>query len=139
MSSVSKLVSGVHVLQSRVLLRPADFDASVAFYEQSVGLTRYREWGRTPHRGVVFFLGGGYLELSEAGPPARPAGVRLWLQVPDVEAAHDELQARGVPVSEPPLLQPWGLIEMTVEDPDGLPLVIVETPPDHPLRRDTRS
>jgi lipopolysaccharide transport system ATP-binding protein len=33
----------VHVLASRVLLRPADFDASVAFYETAVGLARYRE------------------------------------------------------------------------------------------------
>jgi hypothetical protein len=27
------------------------------------------------------------------------------------------------------------LIEATVHDPDGLPLVIIETPLDHPLRR----
>lgn len=128
----------MHVLQSRVLVRPVDFAASLAFYEEALGLTRYREWGREPHRGVVFFLGGGYLELAESSRPAAPAGVRLWLQVADVEGTHDELRERGVAVAEPPRLQPWGLIEMTVLDPDGLPLVVVETPPDHPLRRDTR-
>ena len=129
----------MHVLQSRVLLRPSAFDASVAFYERSLGLTRYREWGRAPHRGVVYFLGGGYLELSESAAPQPPAAVRLWLQVPDAEAAHAELLSRGVAITEAPSLQPWGLIEMIVEDPDGLRLIIVETPPDHPLRRDTRS
>jgi hypothetical protein len=30
------------------------------------------------------------------------------------------------------------LIEMWIEDPDGIPVVLVEVPPDHPLRRDQR-
>jgi catechol 2,3-dioxygenase-like lactoylglutathione lyase family enzyme len=129
----------VHVLQSRVLLRPSDFDGSVDFYEHRLGLVRYREWGRPGSRGVVYFLGGGYLELTEsgAGPPVQ--GVRLWLQVADAAATHAELLAAGIAVTEPPQRKPWGLIEMTITDPDGLGLVVVETPPDHPLRRDTRT
>lgn len=129
----------MHVLQSRVLLRPADFGASVEFYERRLGLVRYREWGRPGHRGVVYFLGGGYLELNEAGAGPPPQGVRLWLQVADAAAVHAELLAADVAVEEPPERKPWGLIEMAIVDPDGLGLVIVETPPDHPLRRDTRS
>ncbi|HEX2026651.1 MAG TPA: VOC family protein [Nitriliruptorales bacterium] len=125
----------MQVLQSRVLLRPSDFDRSVAFYEQQLGLVRYRDWGEPPHRGVVYFLGGGYLELSEsAGQP--PGGcVRLWLQVADAAAACQELAGRGVAIAESPEHKPWGLIEALVHDPDGLPLVIVETPVTHPLRR----
>lgn len=130
----------MHVLQSRVLIRPADFDRSVAFYEQALGLVRYREWGSAPHRGVVYFLGGGYLELAET---AAPAGgdhrLRLWLQVADAGEAHRELLTAGVAVVHPPRSMPWGLIEMPVVDPDGLELVIVQTPDDHPLRRDVRS
>ena len=131
----------MHVLQSRVLLRPADFDRSVSFYEEQLGLVRYREWGRSPHRGVVYFLGGGYLELGEARGlgPSSSEGVRLWLQVADVGRVHSELDSAGVPVHQPPRRMPWGLIEMTVVDPDGLELVVVETPSDHPLRRDTRT
>lgn len=125
----------MHVLQSRVLLQPTNLDASIAFYEDQLGLVRYREWGRKPHRGVVYFLGGGYLELTEAGHGQAPTGVRLWLQVADAHAAADELASRGVAVAEPPERKPWGLIELVVVDPDGLHLVIVETPPDHPLRR----
>ena len=125
----------MHVLQSRVLLRPRDFDRSVAFYEDELGLVRYREWGEAPHRGVVYFLGGGYLELTEGGDHEPPRGVRLWLQVEAVDASRAELEAAGVPIAEPPERKPWGLIEMTVHDPDGLALVVVETPADHPLRR----
>jgi catechol 2,3-dioxygenase-like lactoylglutathione lyase family enzyme len=129
----------VHVLAARVLLRPADMDASVAFYEQRLGLVRFREWGEPPHRGVVYFLGGGYLEITETPPgapaPEAPAGVRLWLQVADVHAARAQLAAAGVAIADEPERKPWELVEMVVHDPDGLPLVVVETPLDHPLRR----
>lgn len=128
----------VEILQSRVLLRPADMDAALEFYERRLGLARYREWGRRPRRGVVFFLGGGFLELTEqaGGGGARPpAGVRLWLQVDDLQAAHRQLRDRGVAIEEPPERKPWGLLEMRIRDPDGLQLVLIETPLDHPLRR----
>lgn len=125
----------MHVLQSRVLLRPGDFDASVEFYERRLGLVRYREWGKRPRRGVVYFLGGGYLELTEDSGPATMEGPRLWLQVADAQAAREQLAAGGVAISAEPQRKPWGLIELSVHDPDGLELVIVETPGDHPLRR----
>lgn len=125
----------VQVLQSRVLLRPRDFDAAIRFYEQQVGLVRYRDWG-DPVSGVVYFLGGGFLELTRGGADGDlPAGFRLWWQVPDVHAAADELSARGVEISAAPERKPWGLIECTVHDPDGTELVLIETPVDHPLRR----
>lgn len=126
----------MHVLQSRVLLRPADMDAAIGFYERQVGLVRYREWGERPHRGVVYFLGGGFLELTESDVPGpRPEGVRLWLQVADATAARDELAERAVAIVSEPEHKPWGLVEFTVHDPDGLPLVVIETPRSHPLRR----
>lgn len=125
----------MHVLQSRILLRPADLDRALRFYEQQLGLVRYREWGDRPHRGVVLFLGGGYLELGEGGGGPPPAGFRLWLQVADLDVTAAELRDRGVPIDAPPERKPWGLLEMTVHDPDGVEIVVVETPPDHPLRR----
>src|SRR5512135_108189 len=48
------------------------------------------------------------------------------------------LRAAGVPVLHAPRREPWGLVEMWVADPDGLPLALVEIPEDHPLRRDHR-
>lgn len=125
----------MHVLQSRVLLRPADLDTSIDFYEQRLGLVRYREWGHAPHRGVVYFLGGGYLELTEGGAGVQAHGVRLWLQVADAHAAREDLAANGVTIDEEPERKPWGLVEFVVRDPDGMELVVVETPLDHPLRR----
>jgi catechol 2,3-dioxygenase-like lactoylglutathione lyase family enzyme len=121
----------VEVLASRVLLRPADYERSVHFYGSVLGLAVFREWGT----GTVFFLGGGYLELSRSAGPVVDDKLSLWLQVRDVDAEHDRLAALGVEVVEPPVDQPWGLREARVRDPDGLLLVLVETPPEHPLRR----
>ncbi|MGH8908814.1 MAG: VOC family protein [Egibacteraceae bacterium] len=125
----------MHVLAARILLEPADFQASIAFYEAKLGLARFREWGSPPHRGVVYFLGGGYLELHESGAGVAASGVRLWLQVADARAAFQQLTGRGVHIDAAPERKPWGLIEMELRDPDGLRIVIIETPLDHPLRR----
>lgn len=46
-----------------------------------------------------------------------------------------EFEAKGVVVAEEPELKPWGLFEMVARDPDGLALVFVEVPPEHPFRR----
>src|SRR5215211_489118 len=69
------------VLSSRVLLHPTDPERSRVFYRDTLGLAIYREFGSGPERGTVFFLGGGFLELSgRAAAPPGPA-MALWLQV----------------------------------------------------------
>ena len=125
------------VLSSRVLLRPADPARSRAFYGDVLGLAVYREFGPPEHPGVVFFLGNGLLELSGRSEEP-PQGVALWLQVRDIAAEHARLVAAGATVLRPPQPEPWGLVEMWIEDPDGIRIVLVEIPADHPLRRDQR-
>ncbi|MFH8470481.1 VOC family protein [Streptomyces sp. NPDC017991] len=124
----------VHVLSSRTLLRPSDPERSHAFYGEKLGLPVYREFGTGPERGTVYFLGGGFLEVSgRSAEPPSPA-VELWLQVADVRAAYEELVAAGVEVDRPPVKEPWGLVEMWLTDPDGTRIAVVEVPSDHPLR-----
>ncbi|MFF6996681.1 VOC family protein [Streptomyces sp. NPDC008313] len=124
----------VHVLSSRLLLRPTDPERSREFYGGKLGLAVHREFGTGPERGTVYFLGGGFLEVSgRSEAPASPA-LRLWLQVADAATAHEELAAAGVAIVRPPVKEPWGLIEMWIADPDGTQIVLVEIPADHPLR-----
>jgi len=128
----------MEILSSRILIRPADLDRSRRFYRDVLGLAIYREFGPAADPGVVFFLGQGFLEVSghAAGPAAD--SVTIWLQVRDAHAEHDRLAAAGVPILREPRAEPWGLTEMWIADPDGIPIVIVEVPADHPLRRDLR-
>ena len=127
----------MEVLTSRVLLRPSDSVRSQTFYRHVLGLAVYREFGPRDHPGVVFFLGNGLLEVSgESEEP--PVGLALWLQVRDVAMEHDRLATAGVTITQPPRREPWGLVEMWIEDPDGVRIALVEVPEDHPLRRDQR-
>ena len=125
------------VLSSRVLLRPVDPPRSQAFYRDVLGLAVYREFGPVENPGVVFFLGNGLLEVSGPGNDA-PRGLALWVQVRDVAAEVGRLRAAGTTVLRDPRTEPWGLVEAWVADPEGVPIVLVEVPPDHPLRRDQR-
>jgi predicted enzyme related to lactoylglutathione lyase len=125
----------MEVLSSRVLLRPVDLPRSVAFYRDTLGLAIYREFGTPPEQGVVFFLGGGFLEVSGHGDPTAAANVRLWLQVRDVDQAWKETTGAGADGLRPPMTEPWGLREAWIADPDGVRIGLIEVPSDHPLRR----
>jgi hypothetical protein len=87
----------------------------------------------------VFFLGSGFLEVSGV------CGQSCWALGDDLDSGTGcprrarRLAAARVPVIRAPAAEPWGLIEMWIEDPDGIRIVLVEVPADHPLRRDPRS
>jgi catechol 2,3-dioxygenase-like lactoylglutathione lyase family enzyme len=127
----------MEILASRMLLRPADYQRSLRFYRDEIGLAIAREYGA----GTVFFAGQALLELAGWSDPDHSRGPfpgALWLQVRDIAATQTELEGRGVPIAREARKEPWGLREMHVTDPDGISLIFVEVPGDHPLRRDTR-
>jgi hypothetical protein len=100
----------MEVLSGRIILRPVDLERSLRFY-------------------------GGYLEITGRAASVDVDKVSLWLQVPDLAEAHQRLSAADVDITDPPERKPWGLLEMWIRDPDGLSIVVVEVPEDHPLRR----
>ena len=126
----------MEILSSRILLRPTDFARSVRFYRDQLGLAVYRDWPG----GVVFFLGNGLLEVSgaAAGPQPAVGPIGMWLQVRDIGRAHAEAISAGVDVQAAPRQRPWGLLERELRDPDGLRIVVVQVPEQHPLRHDSR-
>ena len=91
--------------------------------------------GKRPHQGRGVLPRRGILELSGSSKTPSTEKVSLWLQVREVHVVWRELEDAGVDIIEPPIDKPWGLRLMRVEDPDGVRLVIVEVPKDHPLRR----
>jgi predicted enzyme related to lactoylglutathione lyase len=124
----------MEVLSSRVLYRSSDFDALRRFYEETVGLHVYREYGpRDEVLEVVFFLVGGFLEITRASTSS--SSITLWLQVPDARAEEGRLRTAGVKVVKAVAMMPWGLVESWIRDPEGNELRLVEVPDDHPIRR----
>lgn len=124
----------MEILSSRVLFRHADYDDSVCFYRDALGLAIAREYPG----GTVFFAGQSLIEIAGHGEPTSFSGA-LWLQVRDLYRTQEELRARGVEIAREARQEPWGLHEMHVVDPDGVTLIFVQVPDDHPLRRDRRS
>ena len=122
----------MEILASRMLIRPADYQRSLRFYRDELGLAIAREYGV----GTVFFAGQSLIELADHGEPN--AGGTLWLQVRDVYDTQGELKGRGIAITREARQEPWGLHEMHVTDPDGVTLIFVQVPPTHPLRRDNR-
>jgi catechol 2,3-dioxygenase-like lactoylglutathione lyase family enzyme len=127
----------MEILASRMLFRPADYQRSMTFYRDELGLAIARDYGA----GTVFYAGQSLIELASHGADQRSDGPfpgALWLQVRDVRATQSELESRGVAIAREARQEQWGLHEMHVTDPDGVTLIFVQIPPDHPLRRDTR-
>ncbi|PHV67597.1 VOC family protein [Williamsia muralis] len=127
----------MEVLSGRVIVQPSDPEATVRFYRDQLGLAIAREYPG----GVVFHAGSALIEVAAhmAGGDNPSPGCVLWLQVRDMAGARSELEGRGVAILREARTEPWGLVEMHIADPDGLKIIIVEVPADHPLRRDTRA
>jgi catechol 2,3-dioxygenase-like lactoylglutathione lyase family enzyme len=124
------------ILSSRIILRPRDYATTLAFYRDSLGLAISREYPG----GTVFFAGQSLIEVAGHGgvPDAGGFAGAIWLQVRDLGAVAVELALNGVAIERAPVTEPWGLIEMWLQDPDGVPIVLVEVPEEHSLRRDDR-
>ncbi|MCY9783409.1 VOC family protein [Nocardiopsis sp. EMB25] len=127
------------ILSSRILLRPADLVRSRDFYRDVLGLAVHREFGDPERPGTVFFLGNGLLEVSGSSEPFEVPPLSLWLQVRDVRAEYARLREAGTEGLREARLEPWGLWEAWIADPDGVRIVLVQIPDDHPLRRDQRT
>ena len=115
----------VEILSSRTILRPADYERTLAFYRDGLGLA---------------IAGQSLIEIAAHGGSEVPTifDGALWLQVRDIDSAVAELESRGIPIEREAQQEPWGLVELWLRDPDGVPIVLVEIPAEHPLRRDVR-
>jgi catechol 2,3-dioxygenase-like lactoylglutathione lyase family enzyme len=92
-TATTPLVTGVDF----VCLPTDDFDASVKFYEETLGLPRVKQWGSMP--GMEFQAGNLTLAIMDPtafGQEFKPHSLPVALQVDDVEAARRTLTERGV-------------------------------------------
>lgn len=104
------------------LLRPADFDRSLAFYRETLGWSLVSEWADAGSgRGAV--LSGGAIKVvlvespapDGSGAPSRPA---IHLDIHDADKRFESLPA-GDHVVTPPGTGERGTRRFVVRDPDG--------------------
>jgi catechol 2,3-dioxygenase-like lactoylglutathione lyase family enzyme len=104
---------GVAFSGATPILRVADFDASVAYYERCLGFRLAWRDGRfgCVQRGDVSIM------LSEGSQGC--GGTWMYLDVADADLLYDELLGRGARIRHPPTSFPWGSRELHVFDLDG--------------------
>jgi predicted enzyme related to lactoylglutathione lyase len=119
MTVATPMITGVDF----VCVPTSDHDRAVAFYEETLGLTRGKSWGDMP---ATEFQAGS-LTLAVMDPSAfgqaaaTPNSAPIALHVDDVDAARTALQAKGVTF----LLEKLdsGVCHQAIfTDPDGNPL-----------------
>ncbi len=59
------------------------------------------------------------LHLLEPGTELRTGGVRLYFEVERLEEFCAALEAKGIRLTKPPALMPWGWRHAYLDDPDG--------------------
>ena len=111
----------------RVLVGTRDFAGAMRFYGGVLGMPVQEEWSAPDGRGTLFRCStGGVIEVVEDSPhhPAEtPCGVRVAIEVDDVDALYARVVRAGVEVVDPLADRPWGQRSFETLDPNGLPLV----------------
>jgi predicted enzyme related to lactoylglutathione lyase len=121
MSDTTTEVTGVDF----VCVPTRDHDRAVEFYGETLGLERGKRWGDRP---ATEFQAGA-LTLAVMDPSAfgqseaRPNSAPIALQVADVEAARNSLEAKGVTFHVS--MMDSGVCHQAIfSDPDGNPLIL---------------
>jgi len=126
-------------MRLRVEIFPADLDRTVDFYTHVLAfrLVRDERGGPDPYvaleRDAV--LVGAACRPAPQDLAARrpPTGVELVLETDDLDGEHERISRAGWPIEQGLALQPWGLRDLRLLDPDGHYLRLTSTaapPPD---------
>lgn len=113
----------------------SDMKRSVEFYRDVLGLPLKFEspgWSEFATEGTVLGLHPGSNPAAPAAPSPEgrvPAGTcQPGFQVPDLEAFHRQMTAKGVTCLRPPAMQDFGAKLALYADPDGLAISVGEEP-----------
>lgn len=124
------------ILELRVAFTVKDFERSVRFYCDGLGIEPAAIWNNGEGHALVVNMGQATLELFdeaqaetidslEAGE--RVSGqIRFALQVPDLRAAMEKLLAHGATLVHPPVMTPWGDYNVRLRDPDGMQVTLFQ-------------
>ncbi len=126
------------VLELRVALTAADYERSVKFYCEGLGIEPAAIWNNGHGHALVLEMGNATLELFDEIQAAtidqieaeqRISGqIRFALQVPDLKVAMERLLAHGATLIHPPILTPWGDYNVRLQDPDGMQITLFQVP-----------
>ena len=116
--------------QFRCAFFARDYESTVAFYGDALGLPVLESWDRgRDDRGTLFGVASGVIEVlalpqekheGEAWDYRDPQGIWMVVEVEDVDERYSQAVARGLPIKEALKNQPWGHRSFIVSDPNGV-------------------
>lgn len=124
------------ILELRIALTANDYERSVKFYCEGLGLEPAAIWNNGSGQALMLEMGNATLEVFdeaqaetidqlEAGK--RISGqIRFALQVPDLKIAMERLLAHGATLVHPPVTTPWGDYNVRLQDPDGMQITLFQ-------------
>lgn len=107
-----------------------DMDASLAFYQDIVGLKLQRRYAAGPGMDIAF-LKDGETEVELIKADARPAvtigkDISLGFQVDSLDRMLARVGEKGIPIAVPPVQPNPHIRFFFIEDPNGLRIQFVE-------------
>jgi catechol 2,3-dioxygenase-like lactoylglutathione lyase family enzyme len=139
---MSRQNSNTPVFELRVALTVRDFERSVRFYSEGLGIEPAAIWNNDGGQALMLTMGNATLEVFderqaevidqlEAGE--RVSGqIRFALQVPNLKDAMDRLLAHGATLVHQPVLTPWGDYNVRLQDPDGMQITLFQVSENKP-------
>jgi len=124
------------IFELRVALTVSDYERSIKFYCEGLGIEPAAIWNNDGGRALMLEMGKATLELFderqaevidglEAGK--RVSGqIRFALQVPDLKSAMNRLLDHGATLVHPPVKTPWGDHNVRLQDPDGIQITLFQ-------------
>ena len=126
------------VLELRVALTAGDYERSMKFYCDGLGIEPSALWSNGGGRALILEMGKATLEIFDEIQAAaidqieaeqRISGqIRFALQVPDLKVAMERLLDHGAILVHPPILTPWCDYNVRLQDPDSMQITLFQVP-----------
>lgn len=127
----------MNVSELRLVVTTEDYDAAVAFYRDTLGLSESAEYlSEDQGRVIILDAGRATLEISDPGHAVyvddvevgrRVAGhVRVAFGVPDAASATEQLTQAGATLIAAPTRTPWNSLNSRLNGPAGLQLTLFQ-------------
>lgn len=121
----------METFEFRFAFSARDFEASVNFYQNTLGMSSVGGWDRADGKGALLSAGGtAVIEIYGAaegetydGPS--PEAINLAIRLADaceVDNFYEKLKSAGARLDHPPENRPWGHRSFVVYDPDNIPI-----------------
>jgi uncharacterized glyoxalase superfamily protein PhnB len=124
-----------------ILVCPQDWDTSMRFWRDTLGLEVAADWSDDHHGAAALRFGNSHLIVAgqeekrdhDLGFPVEHGKIYIYVQVKGLDALVAHLQSKNNSEIHGPVQLHWGPRLATTNDPEGVPVMFVEGDPNATL------